>query len=369
MDPAQLQERILGEVTTTVALYGLYFGKEMGWLESVAQNPNTTAEDLAARTGTVERYCQEWLDLMATCGYITLREDTYSMPETHKPVLVGKDSPFSCSGLFNVVPSMAAVIGDLKHAYKHGGGVDFSKYTENFLHLISDVNKHFFENELVPDWLSKMTELNGLQTQKGRKILDVGCGLGISSIVMARSYPNAVVDAVEPDQRSWELAREKLAREVQDVQNRVNFQCNFLENAGFEEKSFDLITFFECLHDISDPVEVLKCARKLVKPESGVVVIADEKAWEKTSEMVPKSENGNIESSFFKDPSCSFGRLLFGFSFLHCLPCSMVDPKSRAVGAAIRASQVEAFAKEAGFSGFEVVGETAFKFRIYKLAV
>ena len=96
---------------------------------------------------------------MATSGYISLEDGTYTMPESHKEVLVGTGSELACGPFFNVIPSMANVIGDLKHAYKHGGGVEYSRYTEDFMHMISEVNRYFFENELLQQWLYKIPDL------------------------------------------------------------------------------------------------------------------------------------------------------------------------------------------------------------------
>ncbi len=143
----------------------------------------------------------------------------------------------------------------------------------------------------------------------------------------------------------------------------MKYICELIENAGIEGHSMDLITFMECLHDIPDPVQVLKAARSLMKP-GGTVMIVEERIEDKLTDMLPRDPTSvglyseNIENFM--------ARLNYSFSTLHCLPCSMAQPNSKAVGTAIRPAWIKAAALEAGFSSCEVTHCADF-FKIYQI--
>lgn len=173
-------------------------------------------------------------------------------------------------------------------------------------------------HEYMQEWLPAVPGLKARLEERGGKICDVGCGLGYSSFVAARSFPKVHVDGIDLDERSVEQAKSNLALENEDVRSRVSFQCSLLEEAKVAKGEYDMVTFFECLHDIPNPSEVLAQAKDLLNGE-GIVLVADEGVEENLEDMLPTSADGRV-GSFSENSKNFLGRLNFSFSTLHCLP-------------------------------------------------
>jgi 2-polyprenyl-3-methyl-5-hydroxy-6-metoxy-1,4-benzoquinol methylase len=176
-------------------------------------------------------------------------------------------------------------------------------------------------------------------------VLDIGCGIGWSSVYLAQAYPDVTVLGVDLDEHSIGTAR-KVADE-EGVSNRVTFEQR--DVATLSGEGFDVATMFEMLHDLARPVEVLRRAREAVEPE-GVVLVADEPTSDAYVGAADEEE-----------------RRHYGWSLLHCLPASMSEPGSAATGTVIRPATVRRYAEEAGFSEVEVLPVDETSFRLYLL--
>jgi 2-polyprenyl-3-methyl-5-hydroxy-6-metoxy-1,4-benzoquinol methylase len=176
-------------------------------------------------------------------------------------------------------------------------------------------------------------------------VLDIGCGIGWSSVCLAQAFAGVRVDGVDLDPASIEAAK-ALAQE-EGVTDRVTFELR--DAATLSGAGYDVATMFEMLHDLARPVEALRVARDAVGPE-GVVLVADEPV-----------------SDAFAGPADEDDRRFYGYSVLHCLPASMTEPGSAATGTVMRPDTVRAYAREAGFGSVEVLPVESVAFRLYLL--
>jgi 2-polyprenyl-3-methyl-5-hydroxy-6-metoxy-1,4-benzoquinol methylase len=209
------------------------------------------------------------------------------------------------------------------------------------------MNRQMFLQQLGYEWLPRVEDVNArLQANPPAQVADIGCGAGWSSIGIARAYPQVRVDGYDLDPASVELARANI--HTMGLSERVKV---YLQDASDPELagSYDLVTAFECLHDMSNPVGALKTMRSLAG-ERGAVIIMDERAMET-----------------FQPCGEALDQLLYGFSILHCLPAGMVEQPSAATGTVMRPDTLRKYAQEAGFSQLEILPIDNFFFRFYRL--
>jgi 2-polyprenyl-3-methyl-5-hydroxy-6-metoxy-1,4-benzoquinol methylase len=191
-----------------------------------------------------------------------------------------------------------------------------------------------FVHELGSSWIPALPEVDRSFREHGGRVADVACGSGWSSIELARAYPKVHVDGYDPDGPSIELAEQNLSGS--GVERQVRFYPEDGATARAPE-GYDLVTIFEALHDMPNPVQVLENARGLLAP-GGVVLIADEAVAHE-----------------FHAPADQLEQLMYGFSVLFCLPTVREEQPSAATGTAIRPHTVEGYATEAGFGSVDVL--------------
>ena len=342
----------LGEmVLATMETQTVYLGERLGLYRALADEGPATAAQLAQRAGIDERYAREWLEQQAAAGILTV-EDTaiapadrvFTLPSGHAEVLLDAESPSLVGPLVRMVQSMAARAADLQTAYRTGAGIDWADYGPDMIEAQESVNRPQFQH-FVPAWIDALPDVAERLRVGGARVADVACGTGWSSIWIARHFPGATVDGIDVDPGSIERATATAARE--GMAGRVTFR--FADAAAAEGAgTYDLVTIFEALHDMSRPVEVLAAARRLLAP-GGAVLIADERVGE-----------------VFSAPSDQ-DRMFYGYSVLACLPNGRFDTPSVGTGTVLRPDAVEAMAREAGFSGFSVLPTEHDAFRFYRL--
>jgi ubiquinone/menaquinone biosynthesis C-methylase UbiE len=203
--------------------------------------------------------------------------------------------------------------------------------------------------QLGTEWLPAIPDVHArLQAEPPALVADIGCGLGWSSIGIAQAYPNVQVDGFDLDGPSIEMARDNLAGLGLD--GRVNFHERDAGDPSLAGR-YDLVTAFECVHDMSDPVSALRTARRLAG-EQGAVLVVDERVGDVFT------PNGN-----------EVEWMMYGWSVLHCLPVGMAEEPSAATGTVMRTDTLRQYAREAGFREVEVLPIENFFFRFYRLWV
>jgi 2-polyprenyl-3-methyl-5-hydroxy-6-metoxy-1,4-benzoquinol methylase len=341
------QERLWTELNGGLSILSLQLGHSLGFFESLAAAGWVTPAAFADRTGYSERYIREWLEAMVAGGYLDYRAKSveFSLSREYAEVLTNPDSPWSAMGVFGWLSSFGRLMPQLEEAYHNGGGVSYDDYGEDMAAAQALTTRPMFVNDYVSTWIPIMPDVEA-RLRNGGRVADVGCGEGWSAIALARDLPTVEIDAIDPDQLSIEKAQLN-AREA-GVADRIRFHQTTVEAAPIAAP-YDLVTAFECLHDMPYPVEALTRMRDLAALD-GTVLIADEAVCETLE------ENIGFMGSFF-----------YNFSVLHCLPQAMVFPGAEATGTVFKPSLVREYARAAGFSAVDVLEIEHPQFRFYRL--
>ncbi|MEZ4523454.1 MAG: class I SAM-dependent methyltransferase [Thermomicrobiales bacterium] len=347
-------ETLLDATAGVWKMFTIYLGNELGYYQALAGGEAKTAAELADVTGTVERYTREWLEQQTVAGVLSVDnpeagpdERRFRLKPGHIEPLTGTESLNYLGALPAIVAGTVRPIDQVISAYRNGGGVEFHDFGRPMRCGQAGMNRNLFLYELGQSWLPAIPDVHRrLESERPARIADVGCGLGWSSIGMALAYPNVQVDGFDLDAASVEDARQ-LVREY-GLENRVNIQLRDAADPTLAGR-YDLVTAFECVHDMSDPVGAIRTMKRLAN-EGGTVLIMDERAGDAFT-----PDGNDIEW------------LLYGFSVLHCLPVGMVDTPSAATGTVMRPSTLRQYAQQAGFREIEILPiETDF-FYLYRL--
>lgn len=341
------QERLFTELNAGFSCLSLYMGTQLGLFDVLADGRAVTSSELAGQKGYNERYVREWLECMVAGEYLDYEATSgrFSLPAEHAAVLTEPDHPGSAMGMIGLVPSFASVVTNVIDGFKTGEGVPYEAYGLDMVNSQGLFNRPMFVNDYVGSWIPTMPDIEA-RLKNGGKVAEVGCGIGWSAIAVAKGFPNAHVDAIDPDDLSLKEAKRN-AHEA-GVSDRIGWFLNTVEDAPLDG-GYDLVTAFECLHDMPYPVQALSRMREILTP-GGAVLIADEAVEE------------NLE-----DNRNFMGHLFYNFSVLHCLPQAMGFKDSAETGTVIKASTVRKYAEQAGFSSVEVLDIENPMWRFYKL--
>jgi 2-polyprenyl-3-methyl-5-hydroxy-6-metoxy-1,4-benzoquinol methylase len=349
---ADLAERILAGVTATLELAALQLGVELGWYRALAQAP-ATAPELAERTGSDARYAREWLEQQAVAGMLTVDDvragpdaRRYTLPEEYHGVLVDDLDLSHMPPFARVALAFVRNLPRLREVYRTGGGLSWAEMGPDAREAQGDANRPYFLGPMAREDLRQIPGVDDALRAGGR-VADVGCGMGWSAIGIALAYPQARVEGFDIDEPSVEQARRNA--EQAGVADRVRFTTVDAGSAVGEAGAYDLVTAFECVHDMPDPVAVLGAMRGLARPE-GTVLVVDEKVAEQ-----------------FTAPGDEIERLMYGYSLACCLPDGLSTRPSVGTGTVMRPSTLERYARDAGFSGLEVLPIDNDFFRFYRL--
>jgi len=344
--------RVLQSTIHTLELYGIYLGKELGLYAALAANGPLTPPQLAREAGIADRYAREWLEQQAVGGFLVVDDPLapadrrrYRLPAEHINVLVVQDHPAHLAPLAQMVAGIGGALQDVLAAYRNGGGVPYPSYGAAFRDGQAGVNRPAFQRDLVDRWIPTAADLHERLVSSALRVADVGCGAGWSTIAMARAFPRAEVIGFDADQASIVDAREHAAQQHVSVRFEV---CDAAAIA--DHGAFDLILVLEALHDMSRPAEVLESLRQALTP-GGCVIVADEKVADR-----------------FQAPGDETERLMYGWSIVHCLPVSLAESPSAAIGTVIRAEAIRDLAGAAGFARVDVLPVDAGFFRLYRLS-
>ncbi|HET6394739.1 MAG TPA: class I SAM-dependent methyltransferase [Blastococcus sp.] len=346
-----LADRLVAAVTGAFEAAAVDLGDRLGWYRALADAP-ATAPRLAARTGTDPRYAREWLEQQAVAGYLTVDdvaaapdERSYTLPAGHRAVLVDEGHPDYATPMARMAMTFTRNVPRLAEAYRTGGGLSWADMGPEAREGQAAANRPFFTGALVTEVLPGLTDVDAVLRSGGR-VADVGCGMGWSSIGMATGYPEARIDGFDVDEPSLEQARRNAAGA--GVADRVRFSVADVGDLT-EAGEYDLVTAFECVHDLPDPVAVLTAMRAMVRP-GGTVLVVDERVAET-----------------FTAPGGDVDRLMYGYSLTCCLPDSMSTRPSVATGTVMRPAVLDGYARTAGFRAVEVLPVAHDFFRFYRL--
>jgi 2-polyprenyl-3-methyl-5-hydroxy-6-metoxy-1,4-benzoquinol methylase len=347
-------EKFLQYMSGAFNVFAIYIGDRLGLYRTLFEQGPLTSSELASLTSTNERYIREWLEQQTINGVFEVEDEQlgsterrYRLPPGHAELLI------ECSSLNYMAPLAQLFVGAthplpaLLQAYRDGGGVPYAEYGTDLREGQAAINYPAFFHQLPEEWLPAVPDLHArLQADPPARIADIGCGFGWSSIGMARGYPKVQVDGFDLDEPSIDRAIKNA--QMNGLAGRVRFLVQDASDPGLSGQ-YDLVTAFECVHDMADPVGALKTIRRLAG-ERGTVLIVDERVGDTFT-----ASGNDVEW------------MMYGWSILHCLPVGMAEDHGVGTGTVLRTDTLRDYASEAGFRKFEVLPIDNFFFRFYRL--
>lgn len=337
-------------------LISVYLGDRLGLYRALHDGGPATSTELAARAGLAERYAREWLEQQAVAGFLGVDSTDaapearrYALPAGHDEVLLDERSLSFSAPLARFVVGAARALPRLLEAYRTGAGIDWADYGADVIEAQSALNRPQFEANVASSWIPALPDVDArLRHEPGARVADVACGTGWSTIAIARGYPSARVDGLDLDPGSIEQALATLDAQDQALAERVTFAVRDAADPALRG-NYALVTIFEAVHDMAQPVAVLEAARRLLAPR-GAVLVADERVAER-----------------FTAPGDDVDRLMYGFRVTTCLPSGLADQPSVGTGTVMRPAVLEGYARDAGFSEMTILPIEHDTFRFYRL--
>jgi SAM-dependent methyltransferase len=314
-------------------------GDKLGLYKGLAAGGWQTPAELATRTGTIERYVREWLASQAAGGYVTLDAPTgrYRLTEEQAFTLADEKSPAFLPGAFQVALAATKAVPKLIEAFRTGEGMGWHEHDHELFHGTERFFRPGYAAHLVSEWIPALSDTEA-RLKAGGRVADVGCGHGASTVLMAQAYPNSTFVGYDYHDGSIQTARER-ARES-GVADRVKFEVARAKD--FPGTGYDLVTFFDCLHDMGDPVGAARHVLSTLAPEG---------AWM----IVEPFANDRVEDNL--NP---IGRVFYSASTLLCTPASLSQEVGLALGAQAGEARMRQVVTAGGFSQFRRATETPF---------
>lgn len=347
-------ERLLASTAGTFDIFTIYIGDRLGFYRSLSEHGPATSEELAARTGAYERYVREWLEQQTVAGILRVEDENaaarsrrYRLPAGHQEVLVDRNSLNYLTPLVQMVAGAVRPMHQVLKAYRSGKGVPYPYYGADFRDGQAGMNRAMFLRQLGSEWLPSIADVHQrLIADPPARVADIGCGGGWSGIGMAQAYPNIQVDGYDLDEASVELAKANVAEA--GLSERVRIHRRDAADPALRGR-YDLVTAFECVHDMSDPVGALRTMLGLAR-DGGSVIVMDERVGDRFT-----AKGNEVEW------------MMYGWSVLHCLPVGKADGQSAETGTVMRSDTLKQYAAEAGFCDIEILPIDNFFFRFFRL--
>jgi len=298
-----------------------------------------SSQQVAEKTGADERMVREWLRNQAAGGYVVYDEasDRYTLPAEHALALADEDSPFYILGVYDSIASLYADEDRIVEAFRSGEGMGWHEHDERLFRGTERFFRPGYRANLVTEWIPA---LDGVQEklETGAKVADVGCGHGASTIIMAEAFPSSEFFGFDYHDASIAKARELAAQA--GVGDRISFAVATAKD--YPGKGYDLVTVFDCLHDMGDPVGASAHIRD---------TLADDGTW-----MIVEPFAGDTVAENLNP----VGRIFYGASTVICTPASLDQEVGLALGAQAGEAQLAEVIKEGGFTTVRRATETPF---------
>ncbi len=332
----QFLGKAVGDLGAAMSSTLMLVGDKLGFYKALAPEPLTPAE-LAQRTGTHERYVREWLGNQAAGGYVDYdpASGRFGLNEVQALCLADPAGPVDLPGAYEIVQDAFHVLDRTLENFRTGNGMEWGEHHKC---LFSGTERFFragYHAHLLNEWLPA---LHGMvdKLQRGAKVADVGCGHGASTILMAKAFPNSEFVGIDYHPASIDVARQR-ASEV----GATNARFEVADATGYTDRGFDLICFFDCLHDMGDPEGVARHALQALDPDG-------------TCMLVEPFAGDNIEANL--NP---VGRVYYGASTQICVPVSLAR-NGPALGAQAGEATLGGVMRAGGFTRFRRATETPF---------
>jgi 2-polyprenyl-3-methyl-5-hydroxy-6-metoxy-1,4-benzoquinol methylase len=342
IDGEKLQQfvfRAVDEVGATLNAALVVMGDRLGLYRALAGTGGLSAAELAVRTGTAERYVREWLNAQAAGGYVAYDAGSgrYALPPEQTVALTDPDSPAYLPGFFQLAVGSVLDSPKIVDAARHGHGVGWHEHAHDVHEGCERFFRPGYNAHLISEWLPALTGVPE-KLERGARVADIGCGHGASTILMAQAFPNSTFVGSDYHEGSIATARQR-AQEA-GVADRVRFET--APAAAYSGGGYDLVTMFDCLHDMGDPVGAARHVHDTIKSD-GTWMIVEPNAGDEIEENI--------------NP---IGRAFYGFSTLLCTPASLSQEIGLALGAQAGQARIGEVVKDGGFTRFRRAAETPF---------
>ena len=331
--------RAVGEVGATLNAALVVMGDKLGLYRALAGAGPLTPGELADRTATAERYVREWLNAQAAGGFVSYDPSSgrYTLGPEQTVALTEETSPAYLPGFFQIALGSVLDSPRVTEAVKTGKGIGWHDH----VHDVHEGCERFFRPgynaHLVGEWLPSLDGVVA-KLDRGARVADVGCGHGASTLLMAQAYPASTFEGFDYHDGSIATARERAVSA--GVDGRVRFTT--APATSFPGRGYDLVTMFDCLHDMGDPVGAARHVRSS---------LAGDGTWM----IVEPAAGDRVEDNL--NP---VGRAYYAFSTLLCTPCSLSQDVGLALGAQAGEARIRDVVTTAGFTRFRRVAETPF---------
>ncbi|HJP73553.1 MAG TPA: class I SAM-dependent methyltransferase [Pseudonocardiaceae bacterium] len=329
--------RIAVDVGAAFAGLSTAIGGRLGLYAAMAGAGPLTSVELAGKTNLNERYVREWLGAQVAGEYVDFdpETETYLLPDEHAAVLADPTSPMYAIGSFFMIKALYATEDKLVEAFRTGEGLGWEEHLPALFEGVASFFRPGYAAALVSEWLPALPGVVG-KLERGAEVADVGCGHGHSTLLMAKAFPNSRFHGYDFHAPSIEAAR-KLAAE-QGLSDRVSFEVATAQN--FAGDGYDLITFFDCLHDLGDPEGALRRAEQTLADDGTVMIVE------------PNASPNILDN---RNP---IGRSFSSSSVVVCLPAALAQNGPQALGNHAGEAAMRALAEKAGLRDWKLGLET-----------
>jgi SAM-dependent methyltransferase len=343
IDEARLESfvhKAMGDLGAALTASLVVIGDKLGLYRAMAGAGPLAPAELAARTGTVERCVREWLAAQAAAGYVEYDAATgrYALPPEHAVVLADEESPACVLGGFQGMTAAMRAEPKVAEAFRTGRGVGWHEHDPALFEGTERFFRPGYQANLLSSWIPA---LDGVQEklERGARVADIGCGHGASTVILAKAFPRSTFTGFDYHPASIERAR---ARAVEaGVSDRVHFEVATAK--GYSGR-YDLVAYFDCLHDMGDPVGAAAHVRETLDAD-GTWLLVEPRAGDRVEENLTP-----------------VGRLFYSVSTLVCTQASLAQEVGAALGAQAGESRLRRVVEEAGFRRFRRAAETPFNF-------
>jgi len=342
MDQAKLHQvvgKALGDLGGAFSVPLVRIGDRLGLYKALQAHGPMTPGELAEKTGIATRYAREWLSHQAASGYLAYEPATgrFELPPEQAMVFADADSPVNLQGAFDLATVMIENQPLVEPAFRTGKGVGWGAQSQCLFCTVGRFFRPSYHNALVQSWLPA---LDGVVTrlERGASVADVGCGHGFSTVIMAKAFPRS--SFVGYDFHPESVAQARRHAEQHGVTANTRFEVAL---AGeFPGEKLDLVTFFDCLHDMGDPLGAARHVRRALKPNGSWMIVEPAAGDRLEDNLNPVS------------------RLYYAASTMICVPTSLDQPVGTALGAQAGLARLSSTIREAGFGQVRKAAETPF---------
>jgi SAM-dependent methyltransferase len=339
---AKLHEFVMkavGEMGAAMNAALIIVGDKLGLYKAMAGAGSMTSAELAEKTKTTERYVREWLCAQAAGGFVTYDAATgkFTLPPEQAMALADEQSPVFLPGFFQAVSACIKDEPKISEAFRTGKGVGWHEHDAELFVGTERFFRPNYRAHLLSEWIPALGDIEA-KLKAGARVADVGCGLGTSTILMAQAYPKSSFTGFDYHPKSIEMARQAAAKA--DVSNHVKFEV--AKAKDYPGKNYQLVAFFDCLHDMGDPEGAARHVLESLDP-NGAWMIVEPFAHDK-----------------LEDNLNPIGRIFYGASTMLCTPASLSQEVGLGLGAQAGEGRMAKILKAAGFTRVRRAAETPF---------